>query len=111
MHLPKAALLARGFGGESGFTRVPVHRKRKMAKDDTQTRAVILLELVDRTRKHAAGRTLEIAEFLECDRRIGISQNVNRFGVVRSRGQVIFGNCKKGKPFCPIEQRCAPKRK
>ncbi len=63
------------FGGVGCFLRVGVNCQRKLAIDYAQI--VTLLQLVERFGELAAGRTLEVAEFLEGDRRVGRPENVD----------------------------------
>src|SRR5437016_309295 len=55
-----------------------MHRERKIPPDNTQTRAVILLEFTNYLSRGGAGWTLEVAEFLQCNRRAGLAANMQR---------------------------------
>src|SRR2546421_5348429 len=103
MHLPEPPLQPCGFRYKRRLARVRVIREWEMTKDNAQPRTVLSFELVDRIRKRAARRTLEIAEFLDCDRCIGGSANVYRIGGAPSRNQSTFLNCKNRGSLCAIE--------
>src|ERR1700730_14237293 len=55
-----------------------MHRERKIPPDNTQKRAVILLEFTNYLSHSGARWTLEVAEFLQCDRRAGLAANMQR---------------------------------
>src|SRR5438445_11393715 len=55
-----------------------MHRERKIPPDNTQTRAVILLEFTNYLSRGGAGWTLEVAEFLQRNRRAGLAANMQR---------------------------------
>src|SRR5437870_5351759 len=55
-----------------------MHRERKIPPNHTQTWAVILLEFTNYFSLGGARWTLEVAEFLQRDRRAGLAANVQR---------------------------------
>src|ERR1700730_1091612 len=55
-----------------------MHRERKIPPDNTQTRAVILLEFTNYFSLGGTRWTLEVAEFLQRDRRAGLAANMQR---------------------------------
>jgi hypothetical protein len=77
------ALQAGGLCRVGSFTGVFVDGKREVAKDDTQTRTVILFNFLKRPGEPTAGWTLEVAEFFERDRSIGRSARVHGIGCLR----------------------------
>src|SRR5437870_2327109 len=76
VHLPKTALQTRSLGCQCCFARVLMIREREVPEDNTQTRTIIPLELVDWVREISARRTLKVSEFHECHQRVGASTNV-----------------------------------
>ena len=107
MHLPETPLQPCGFRCKRRLPRMRMIRKREMTKNNAQPRTVISFEMVDRIRKRATGRTLEIAEFLDCDGCTRGSANVHRIGGDASRHQSAFRHCKKRGSLCAIEYRSA----
>jgi len=65
VHFPKTILHPGRFGRARRLLGMDVNSKRQMAKDHTQLRLVIFLQLLDLRRDSTARRTLEIAEFLQ----------------------------------------------
>src|SRR5437764_14999778 len=110
VHLPKTALQIRGFGCQCCFTRMQMIPKREVAEDNTQTRTIIALELVNRLREIRTRRTLEVSKFDNCHRRIGASADMTRFSTARSGRRGTFGDCQSRKPLGAIEHRAAHKR-
>src|SRR5438477_8931626 len=76
VHLPKTALQTRSLGCQCCFARVLMIREREVPENNTQTRTIIPLELVDWVREISARRTLKVSEFHECHRRVGASAGV-----------------------------------
>jgi hypothetical protein len=104
VHFPKMTLHTGRFGREGSGPRVLMVNERKVMKNYAQVRIEIMLELLDWTGQVTARRTLEVSEFLECNRRVSTSPDVNRFGIILFRGELLR-NGENSRALRAIEDR------
>ena len=81
-----------------------VLRLRKLAVDHEQM--VVLLQLIDRLGEFAARRTLEISEFLQCDRGVRRTEDVSGFSRFLAGGFWDFQR-RIGRDFGAIQKGAA----
>jgi hypothetical protein len=77
------------FGRDGSGPGVQMVNERKVMKNYAQVRIEIMLKLLDWTGQFTARRTLEVSEFLECNRRVSTPPYVNRFGLILFRGELL----------------------
>jgi hypothetical protein len=71
---------------------------------------MLFYQLIDKRGEVGTGRALEIAEFFQGNRSLGIAADVHRFRQTLSRGHFINGNSQAMRLHCLTEQRAASER-
>jgi len=67
-------------------------RERKIPENDAQPRIVFCQQLMNKSGELSAGRTLEIAEFFQCNWCLGVASNVRRIQISFHRGALCCRN-------------------
>ena len=88
MHLPKVPLQTCRLGRVGRFVSVFVDDKWEVAEDDSQMRAVFILDFLKGPGEPTTWWTLEVAEFFNRDRSISRSADVH--GTARFRCERLF---------------------
>jgi hypothetical protein len=77
------------FGRDGSGPGVLMVNERKVMKNHAHVRIEIVLDLFDWTGQRTARRTLEVSEFLERNRCVSVSPDVNRFHIILFRGELL----------------------
>src|SRR5437868_2004467 len=102
MHFPEASLETCRFGSIGSLMGMFVNGKGEIAEDDTQTRGVIALNLLEVRFQSAARRTLEVRVFFKRNRGISRAARVYFFATLLGSDH-CFGNGRRLRTLRPIK--------